>query len=107
MDGVRKLADQYANRGLVVYWVSTDSDNPKSKNYANDQQLRDFSKKFELNVTVLRDPDGVVGKHLGVTELPAIVILDKQGKIFGEVIGGIDENGDVPQQLAPTLKKVM
>src|SRR6185369_13864419 len=35
LQGVRKLADEYSDRGLVVYWVSTESDNAKSKNYAS------------------------------------------------------------------------
>jgi peroxiredoxin len=32
LQGVRKFADEYSNRGVVVYWVSTESDDPKSKN---------------------------------------------------------------------------
>ena len=43
LQGVRKLADEYSNRGVVVYWVSTESDDPKSKNFASDEQLRAFS----------------------------------------------------------------
>jgi peroxiredoxin len=34
LQGVRKLADQYSSRGVVVYWVSTESEDAKSKNYA-------------------------------------------------------------------------
>jgi len=30
LEGVKKLADDYAGRGVVVYWVSTDSDSTKS-----------------------------------------------------------------------------
>src|SRR5918996_5135048 len=62
LQGIRKLADKYSERGVVVYWVSTDSESPKSKNYATDEQLRTFSKKYGLSVTVLRDPDGKVSK---------------------------------------------
>src|ERR687883_26917 len=60
LQGVRKLADEYSNRGVVVYWVSTESDDPKSKNFASDEQLRAFSQKYGLKVTVLRDHDGVI-----------------------------------------------
>ncbi|HYJ46246.1 MAG TPA: redoxin domain-containing protein, partial [Pyrinomonadaceae bacterium] len=45
LQGIRKLADKYSEQGVVVYWVSTDSESPKSKNYATDEQLRAFSKK--------------------------------------------------------------
>ena len=54
-------------------------EDPKSKNHASDEQLKAFAQKYGLKVTVLRDPDGAVSKKLGVDQLPAIVILDKQG----------------------------
>src|SRR5260370_39064649 len=31
MEAVKKLADEYAGRGVAVYWVSTESESPKSK----------------------------------------------------------------------------
>src|SRR5207253_4664168 len=69
MEGLKKLADQYAGRGVAVYWVSTESESPKSKNYASDDQLRELARKYKL--TVLRDPDGAVSKRLGVDQLPS------------------------------------
>ena len=87
LQGVRKLADEYSDRGVVVYWVSTEPDNPKSKNHASDEQLRAFSQKYGLKVTVLRDPDVAISKKLGVDQLPSIVILEKEGNISGGPIG--------------------
>jgi peroxiredoxin len=107
LQGVRKLADQYSDRGLVVYWVSTESDNPKSKNYASDEQLRGFSQKYGLKVTVLRDPDGAVSKKFGVDQLPSIVILDKEGNLSGAPVSGLDPNGDLAAQLASRLNKLL
>jgi len=106
LQGIRKLADKYSEQGVVVYWVSTDSEQPKSKNYATDEQLRTFSKKYGLNVTVLRDPDGKVSRQFNVDQLPAIVILDKQGKA-GTPIGGLDPEGDLVKQLSSPLKEVL
>ena len=62
LQGVKKFADEYSDRGVAVFWVSTESENQKSKNYASDEQLRVFSQKYGLKVTVLRDPDGTVSK---------------------------------------------
>ena len=107
LQGVRKFADEYSNKGVVVYWVSTESDNSKSKNFASDDQLRAFAQKYGLKVTVLRDPDGVVSKKLGVDQLPSIVILDKQGNVSGPPIGGLDPNGNLTTQLAPRLDKLL
>jgi peroxiredoxin len=105
--GVRKLADKYAGHGVAVYWVSIESESPKSKNYASDEQLREFARKNELNVTVLRDPDGKVSKQLGVDQIPAIVILDKQGNVVGKPINGLDPQGKLIDQLAPLLDKTL
>jgi peroxiredoxin len=107
LQGVRKLADKYSERGVVVYWVSTDSESPKSKNYASDEQLRAFSKKYGLNVTVLRDPEGKLSKQFKVDQLPAIVILNKQGEAAGAPIGGLDPEGDLAKQLAQPLEQVL
>ena len=107
LQGVRKLADQYSDRGVVVYWVSTESEDSKSKNYASDDQLRSFSQRYALKVTVLRDPDGGVSKKMGVDQLPSIVILDKQGNIVGNPIGGLDPGGNLAGQLADRLDKIL
>lgn len=107
LQGIRKLADKYSERGVVVYWVSTDSESAKSKNYASDEQLRAFAKKYGLNVTVLRDPDGKLSKQFKVDQLPAIVILDKQGNPAGPPIGGLDPEGDLVKQLERPLELVI
>src|SRR6267143_1403024 len=107
LTGVRKLADEYSDRGVVVYWVSTESEDPKSKNFATDEQLRAFSQKYGLKVTVLRDPDGAISKKFGVDQLPSIVILDKQGNMVGEPIGGLDPTGNLAGKLASRLDKIL
>lgn len=107
MQGIRKLADDYAGRGVAVFWVSTDSESSKSKNFASDDQLRAFSNKYGLKVTVLRDPDGEVSKQFGIDQLPAIVILNRQGLPEGSPIGGLDPEGNLADQLAPTLNRIL
>jgi peroxiredoxin len=107
LQGVRKLADEYSDRGVVVYWVSTEPDNPKSKNHASDEQLRAFAQKYGLKVTVLRDPDGAVSKKFGVDQLPSVVIIDKEGNLAGGPIGGLDPNGNLAGQLASRLDKLL
>jgi peroxiredoxin len=104
MEAVKKLADQYAGRGVAVYWVSTESESPKSKNYASDEQLRELARKYKASV--LRDPDGVVSKKLGVDQLPSVVIIDKQGNIVN-TMGGMDPNANMATQLAARLDKIL
>ena len=109
VQGVQGLADEYRDRDLRVYWVSTDSEKPQSKNYATDDQIRSFARKHGLKVAVLRDPDGALFKTLGVerNQLPAIVILDREGNV-AETIGGFNpdpEGGTLTAKLAPRLGK--
>jgi peroxiredoxin len=106
LQGVRKLADEYSDRGVVVYWVSTESEDPKSKNFASDEQLKAFAQKYGLKVTVLRDPEATTSKKFGVDQLPSFVIIDKQGNA-SEPIGGLDPNGNLANQLASRLDKVL
>jgi cytochrome c biogenesis protein CcmG/thiol:disulfide interchange protein DsbE len=106
LQGVRKLADEYSDRGVVVYWVSTESEDAKSKNFASDDQLRAFAQKYGLKVTVLRDPDGATSKKFGIDQLPSIVIIDKEGRA-SEPIGGLDPQGNLANQLASRLDKVI
>lgn len=107
LQGIRKLADEYSDRGVVVYFVSTESENEKSKNFASDEQLRAFAQKYGLKVTVLRDPDGAISKKLGIDQLPSIVILDKQGNVVGEPIRGLDPQGNLAGHLASRLNKIL
>jgi cytochrome c biogenesis protein CcmG, thiol:disulfide interchange protein DsbE len=104
MDAMKKLADQYAGHNVVTYWVSTDSENLKSKNFVADDELRGLARKY--NVKVLRDPDGAISKRLGVDQLPSVVIIDKQGNVSGTA-GGLDPNADLAKQLATRLDKLL
>lgn len=104
MEGLKKLADQYAGRGVAVYWISTESDSPKSKNFASDDDLRALARKYKT--AVLRDPDGAVSRRMGVDQLPATVIINKQGQIVATV-GGLDPAADVAKQLSERLDKIL
>jgi peroxiredoxin len=107
LQGIRKLADEYSGRGVVVYWVSTESEDQKSKNYASDAQLRAFAQKYGLKVTVLRDPDGATSKRMGIDQLPSMVIIDKQGNVVGEPIGGLDSSGNIIGQISSRLDRIL
>ncbi len=109
VEGVQRLADEYRDRDLRVYWVSTDSESQKSKNFATDDQLRSFARKNGLKVAVLRDPDGALFKRMGVdrNQLPALVIFDKDGQISGSPIGGLAPEGNLVQQLSARLNKLL
>lgn len=104
MEGLKKLADQYAGRGVAVYWISNESDSPKSKNFVSDDELRELGRKYKISV--LRDPDGAISRRLGVDQLPATVIINKQGQVAA-ASGGLDPSADLAKQLAEKLDKIL
>ncbi len=98
------LAKKYAGKNVSIYFVATDSTNPKSKNYATDDQVRQWASANRLTVTVLRDSDGAsVMRKFAVDQLPAFIVLDKNGTQSGDAFGGIDPKYDVT---VPIGKKV-
>jgi thiol-disulfide isomerase/thioredoxin len=102
-----KLAKKYAGQAVTIYWVSNDSDNAKSKNYATDDQLKAFADKNKLTVSVLRDPTGQALKRFGADQLPTFVILDKTGKISGGAFGGIDPETDITPDIAAKIDALL
>lgn len=96
-DTINKLAKKYTGRDDVVfYFIATDSEMQKSKNYASNDDIQKFAKRNKLNVTILRDNDGKSSiEKYKLDQLPAFIILDKKGKPDGEPISGIDPFGEV------------
>ena len=98
------LAKKYAGKNVSIYFIATDSNNPKSKNYATDDQIRQWASTNRLTVTILRDSDGAsVMRKFAVDQLPAFIVLDKNGNQSGDAFGGIDPKYDVT---VPIGKKV-
>jgi peroxiredoxin len=107
---VNKLAKKYAKSEVVIYWVSTDSANPKSKNFASNEQITAFGVKNKLTAPILRDSDGLFTlKKYGVDQLPSFVILDKTGKSIGEPFGGLDPENEpeIFVQLSGAIDKTL
>ena len=109
MRDVQGLADEFGQRQVRVYWVSTDSDKAQSKNYVSDEQLRAFARKNGLKVAVLRDPDGALFKRMGVAnnQLLAVVMLDQRGQVSIPTIGGSDPSRKLVDAITPRLNTLL
>ncbi|HEX8500410.1 MAG TPA: redoxin domain-containing protein [Pyrinomonadaceae bacterium] len=107
VQGVQELADQFGERDVRVYWVTTDSDRPQAKTYASDEQLRSFARKVGLKSAVLRDPEGALFKQTGADQLPAVVILDRRGSVSVPVVGGHDPKHTLVEALSDRLNKML
>ena len=107
-DYTNTLARKYAGRDVVIYFVSTDSTNPKSKNFASDDNIKKFATMNKLNVTILRDSDGALTlKKFTIDQIPSFVILDKNGAMVGQPFGGIDPNFDITVPISKAVDKIM
>lgn len=102
------LAKKYAGKNIVVYFVVTDSANPKSRNYATNDQIRKFATESKLNVTILRDSEGTATlKKYRVEQVPSFVILNRSGVQAGEPFGGIDPKFDITVPISKAIDKLL
>ena len=103
------LAKKYAGKNVVVYFIATDSANPKSKNYASTEMLRKFGFTNKLDVPVLQDPDGAATlKKFKIDQVPTFIILDKNGNLASEQFGGIttDAKYDITIPISKVIDKL-
>lgn len=102
------LVKKYAGKNVVVYFVATDSTNPKSRNFASDADVRKFAAGNKLTVPVLRDSDGALTlKKFKVDQVPSFVILDENGEPATEPFGGIDPKFDITVPIARAIDKIL
>ena len=105
---INKLAKKYAGKDVAFYFISTDSTNAKSKNYASDEDIRKFAQTNKLTITILRDSDGTTSvKQYKIDQMPAFVILDKEGKLSGAPFGGIDPDTDISALLSKKIDAIL
>lgn len=107
-NAINKLSKKYAGRDVVFYFIATDSASAKSKNYASDEQLRSFVSDNKLGVSVLRDSEGAVSvKSFNVDQLPAFIVLDKEGKLATKPFTGIDPESDISVPISQAIDKIL
>ncbi len=108
VDVTNALAKKYAGKDVVFYFVTTDSTNATSKNFASDADVHKFATDKKLSMTVLRDSDGAVMiRKYQVEQVPSFVILDKQGHSSVEPFGGIDPKYDLTGPISKLIDKLL
>lgn len=80
---------------VTFYFVMVDSVSGAPQDVSTDAQLEEFAKTNKLTATLLRDPKGAASSKLfRPDQLPAFVILGRDGKMVGEAITGMDPKTD-------------
>lgn len=90
---INQLSQNYANKDVVMYFISTDASDVKSKNYADNAKLKDFGTKNKLSSAILRDTNGTTLRFYNLDQIPAFIILNKDGEI-SEVVTGLDADDE-------------
>ena len=105
---INKLSKNYAGKDVAFYFIATDSTSAKSKNYASDDDIRKFSQTNKMTINILRDSDGaLIIKQYKIDQMPAFVILDKEGKLAGTPFGGIDPDTDISAILTKKIDGIL
>jgi AhpC/TSA family protein len=99
-DGIKalqELAEREKGQNAKICWVSINNETEMP----NDQ-LRNVASAAP-SVTVLRDANQAAFKRFKGSQLPTIVVLDKQGNPFGQPRGGFNPNSEFINDLASMI----
>lgn len=105
---LNKLAAKYDAGKVSFYFVMVDLVTGPPMDVSTDVQLQDFAKANKLAATILRDPKAAVtSKNFKPDQLPAFIVLDKDGRMVGEAITGLDPKADNATVLAARIDKAV
>ena len=107
LTSLQRVATRYESRRVAVYWVSIDSDEPGSRNYASNAQLQSFLNKSDLRIEVLRDPEMTVYKSFELEAVPTIILIDQSGKVVRRYVGIGTDQGEINAELIEEIEKLM
>jgi peroxiredoxin len=105
-ESVRFLNHEFAPRDVVFYLVSTDSEAPGSKNYASDEAVREYGRKTDMRLPLLRDPEGKTLREYGRGQIPLVVVLDREGRVDGTPLEGFGPKGALERTLRRQLRRL-
>jgi peroxiredoxin len=78
-----EISRQYVDAGVEVVFINLEED---------EERIRRFLEKMELNPTVAMDSEGSVSKQYAVQAIPQTVIIDREGVITEILVGASEEN---------------
>jgi thiol-disulfide isomerase/thioredoxin len=92
---VEKVADEYADQGVVLYAVNLRESKDK---------IRGFLDEHELDVNVLLDKDGRVAQKYQASSIPQTVIIDTDGSVQAVHVGLLP---DLESKLSSELEQLL
>ena len=91
---LQTLAPQMQHYGFQVWAVNLDKD---------PEQTRSIARQLQLGYPMLSDDEGRVAKQYWIDDLPAVFLVDRDGRIRDELEGDAAKN---TARIAETLKRI-
>jgi peroxiredoxin len=77
---LQTVQDQHGSQGLQVLGVLT-------QDSAKESEVRVFLQKLGVNLPILMDQDGIIGKRYSLIGLPCNFMIDKEGILRAKYLG--------------------
>ena len=103
---LQRVASRYDSREVTVFWVSINSDQPGARHAASNEELREWTRRESVRLTVLRDPKMATYRDFELTAIPTIVILDRAGKVAYRLVGIGSEPGELFNDLVREIERL-
>jgi len=85
MQGLQK---RFTDKGVV--WLAVSSNNPRSSDYRDPQQMKGVMKDWKMSPTAfILDEEGKVGRDYGARATPHMFVVDPRGQVI--YAGAIDD----------------
>ena len=107
LPALQTFAESFAGRNVSVYWVSINSSKQGAKTYASDADLTAFATRNGSKLTILRDPEQSAYKSFGLSVLPTIVVLDREGEVALKHVGFDPDRTDPLNDVAKVIDRLL
>lgn len=104
---LQKINERYSTRGVLVYWVSINSDKQGSRTFATNDDLQAFAQKNNVRLNILRDPEQQAYKALGLDAIPTVLIIDRDGKVVRKHTGIGTDQGEGYSEIIRELEQLL
>lgn len=101
------VASKMRGKPVEVIWVSTDGTKAGARGSATDEEIRAFAQKYRFDGTILRDPGHTLDHQLGISQLPALLILDQKGQLSAPPRMGLDPESDITKDLTAQIDRLL
>jgi len=103
---LQRVASRYDSREVAVFWISINSNQPGTRHGMSDEELREWTRRESVRLTVLRDPKMAMYQAFELSAIPTIIILDREGKVAYRLVGIGGEPGELFNDLVREIERL-